>query len=183
MLSRSHKIPASESMYKHPININSPTAYVFWNLLAVIPPATDCERLCTHDQRLSLPLLNALHLILKRTCFSTAGIPLSQCLDTNDNRHPVGLQTCSYITRHADCPRRAGAGRLRLRGNPRRRRRRLRTQGISQGNVRLILSGQRRRRSHPDLVLLNFLEARSTFVCNVRIINEHMELSTAKLYT
>ena len=71
-------------MYKQPININSPTAYVFWNLLAVIPPATDCERLCTHDQRLSLPLLNALHLILKRTCFSTAGIPLSQCLDTND---------------------------------------------------------------------------------------------------
>jgi hypothetical protein len=71
-------------MYKQPININSPTAYVFWNLLAVIPPATDCERLCTHDQRLSLPLLNALHLILKRTCFSTAGIPLSQCLGTND---------------------------------------------------------------------------------------------------
>jgi len=71
-------------MYKQPINISSPTAYVFWNLLAVIPPATDCERLCTHDQRLSLPLLNALHLILKRTCFSTAGIPLSQCLDTND---------------------------------------------------------------------------------------------------
>ena len=71
-------------MYKQPINISSPTAYVFWNLLAVIPPATDCERLCTHDQRLSLPLLNALHLILKRTCFSTAGIPLSQCLGTND---------------------------------------------------------------------------------------------------